>query len=555
MIDSRIVVRRQAFVVCLLLAATSVSFGGSKSEALAVALVGSDESCQGRSVTVLGTSGDDEIVGTNGNDVIASLGGNDTVSGLFGHDVICGGEGDDSLIGHLGSDSLSGDAGDDEMDGRGERDWLSGGSGADVLRGGDQDDSLSGGSGTNSLVGGDGFDLAIYVESALGVQVDLEMRISLGEGSDVLDSIEGAQGSPFPDTLTGDSGPNHLLGGTGPDELNGGEGRDVFDGGPGDDQIDGGPGSDLVSFSAARRAVSADLRGGAASGEGSDAWTSVENLEGSKHGDELVGGSGSNRIDGLLGADLIRGAGGMDFLQGGPGPDVLVGGEGRDWVIYLSSGRFVDASLRRGRARGDGRDQLEGIEVLSGSAFDGDRLDGDSGPNSLFGGPGRDLLRGFGSSDWLDGGVMRDILYAGPGQDTCETTGEDEISGCEEATHGDAPPEAVITSPRLGARVAAQSMLWIKGQIIRDRYAQADLAIVDRIDSGCRWWNGERFSRGSCFNARWLRTKGEGTWSYSIPVRRVDGALRLMARVVPQDRSGEESFELGRNVITLRTGR
>ena len=48
--------------------------------------------CQGLEPTILGTSGNDELVGTPGRDVIHGLGGTDIIDGRGGDDVICRGD-------------------------------------------------------------------------------------------------------------------------------------------------------------------------------------------------------------------------------------------------------------------------------------------------------------------------------------------------------------------------------------------------------------------------------------------------------------------------------
>jgi Ca2+-binding RTX toxin-like protein len=61
--------------------------------------------CDGRTATVVGTSGNDDLVGTPGPDVIAGLAGSDVVAGLGGDDVLCGGSGADWLRGGPGADA------------------------------------------------------------------------------------------------------------------------------------------------------------------------------------------------------------------------------------------------------------------------------------------------------------------------------------------------------------------------------------------------------------------------------------------------------------------
>jgi pimeloyl-ACP methyl ester carboxylesterase len=89
------------------------------------------QTCDGLSVTIAGTAGDDDLVGTMGADVIAGLGGNDRIKGLEGDDVICGGAGDDDLLGDEGADRLFGDAGNDTMEGGVDDDRCDGVAGID----------------------------------------------------------------------------------------------------------------------------------------------------------------------------------------------------------------------------------------------------------------------------------------------------------------------------------------------------------------------------------------------------------------------------------------
>jgi len=70
--------------------------------------------CNGKVVTILGTSGVDILKGTPGDDVIHGLGGNDIIRGMGGNDTICGGDGNDKLDGGRGNDRLDGGPGRDE---------------------------------------------------------------------------------------------------------------------------------------------------------------------------------------------------------------------------------------------------------------------------------------------------------------------------------------------------------------------------------------------------------------------------------------------------------
>jgi RTX calcium-binding nonapeptide repeat (4 copies) len=62
--------------------------------------------CMGRTATIIGTSGNDELVGTSASDVIIGRTGNDLVRGLGGNDYICLGRGKDQARGGEGDDPV-----------------------------------------------------------------------------------------------------------------------------------------------------------------------------------------------------------------------------------------------------------------------------------------------------------------------------------------------------------------------------------------------------------------------------------------------------------------
>jgi M6 family metalloprotease-like protein len=129
-----------------------------------------DYRCNGLHATILGTTGDDNLIGTDQDDVIMGLEGNDTIYGMGGNDTLCGGhgndiiegeKGDDSLFGNVGDDSLTGGAGNDLIFGGRGSDHLTGGQGNDILEGWSGDDRLYGEDGDDMLYGGDGSDYLI----------------------------------------------------------------------------------------------------------------------------------------------------------------------------------------------------------------------------------------------------------------------------------------------------------------------------------------------------------------------------------------------------------
>jgi hypothetical protein len=242
-------------------------------------------------------------------------------------------------------------------------DVLAGTPSDDILCGVGGNDTLRGGGGNDLLIGGSGTDVSDYSTAGAGVIVDLASARATGQGTDTLWSIEGAVGSPYADTLWGDSGNNPLTGSGGDDLLVGGAGNDT---------LLGGTGNDTADYSGSRAGVNVNLETGKATGEGTDALGAVENVTGSSHADVLRGNAGANALVGLSGADTIRALGGNDSVRGGRGADLITGGEGDD---VLSGG--------------DGTDTVNGGIGL-------DQLSGDRGEDSLY---ARD-----GEADIVDGG-------------------------------------------------------------------------------------------------------------------------------------------------------
>ena len=109
--------------------------------------------CQGKPVTVSGSTAAETLTGTPSADVINAQGGNDTVRALGGNDVVCGGDGKDKINGGAGKDRINGENGADTLKGGKGKDTLRGGKGKDTMIGGPKNDLCAGGPGKDVAKG------------------------------------------------------------------------------------------------------------------------------------------------------------------------------------------------------------------------------------------------------------------------------------------------------------------------------------------------------------------------------------------------------------------
>ncbi len=216
-----------------------------------------------------GNNGDDVALGGDGNDILTDLGGADVSKGGPGNDAIDGGIGDDIFMGGDGQDfgnggqndneSFMGEgndfviagAGADATFGDGGDDWIEGGSGQDLLQGdhaapffddpaeaapgndlfvgqvGENDYDAEGGDDVmaqNAAIdrnaGAGGFDWAFHQYDTVGGDDDLLINANLNGvplpvivNRDRWQETEADSGSPFNDTIRGDSFVPNLQGG------------------------------------------------------------------------------------------------------------------------------------------------------------------------------------------------------------------------------------------------------------------------------------------------------------------------------------------------------
>ena len=279
------------------------------------------------------------------------------------------------------------------------------------------DDYIVAGAGADIMDGGSGEDMVSYVESLLGVSIDLAQQRGFANDAegDVLINIEhvvGAlggsvlRGNDFANTLAGNDGDDILEGRDGGDFLIGAGGIDTLIGDGGDDSAFGEDGADI-------------LRGG----DGGDT------LSGGNDDDEILGNAGDDTLLGGRGNDVLRGNDGADSMiygaQDDPetvgihedGFDIFTGGNGIDRADFSQFGAAIMIDLSDTADTVTTRDgetlsdilgplrtlaKLVSVERATGTDYN-DLLTGDGGDNGLDGGGGNDVLRGGNGNDLLIG--------------------------------------------------------------------------------------------------------------------------------------------------------
>ena len=440
----------------------------------------------------------EELVGSEFADRLSGGSLNNVIRGGGGNDKIYGGAGNDQIFGDAGVDTLYGDAGDDELDGGADNDSVRGGAGNDRIRGGLGDDSLRGDAGNDSysheagsdMITADAFDVMDYSNSPAPITVDLLANKKYGTAADGTGDIDRLVkvaylvGSPFNDTLLGNSGPNTFVGGLGDDTIDGrlGDDRIIWSDGDGVDVLSGGGGTRDVL----------EIFGSAVAGDiividSQDATTlrvsrsnllpfivtgtGFENVRiNTLGGNDSVTvaafatplvtlltvelGSGNDSLNALaaLMPLLVNGGEGDDTISGGANRDTLKGGAGRDTIDYSGAASAINARLNSTVTRTGAKndvDKLLEFERLIGSAFN-DRLtasgnveilamggddrvtvslgtntiDGGDGNDALVGGSGADLLIGGPGNDTLSGNRGADRLRGGSGNDRLDGGGD-----------------------------------------------------------------------------------------------------------------------------------
>ncbi|MCD5975539.1 calcium-binding protein, partial [Pseudomonas quasicaspiana] len=238
-----------------------------------------------------------------------------------------------------------------------------------IITGGSGADTLYGGGGADQFIGGAGYDTAGYLDSKVGVTINLKTGIHSGiAAGDTFNGIEAISGSSSSDTFIGD-----------------GSGID----------FDGGAGVDTVDYSTSTTAVNVDARMGVGTvGTGGDAegttLINIENIIGSAFNDTFSVGPYTLPPTTIK----LEGGGGDDiyYINMAATPAIIEQADGGDdevrvSVINPNGGTVLAANIERLTYTGD--------KAFKGYGNDSDNIiTGGSGADTLYGGGGADQFIG-----------------------------------------------------------------------------------------------------------------------------------------------------------------
>ena len=148
---------------------------------------------------------------------------------------------------------------------------------------------------------------------------------------------------------------------------------------------------------------------------------------------EIVGTEGDDNLQGQEADESISGKDGNDTLSGGQGNDILNGDRDGD-IIRGGAGDDILAGDRLDRFDDNGTNKLKG-DNGNDTVYGGDQAD------SIDGGNGNDLLFGKGGDDLINGSNGFDLLNGGLGDDTLKGQ-----NGIDVADYSDLPFDGISAS-------------------------------------------------------------------------------------------------------------
>ena len=314
--------------------------------------------------------------------------------------------------------------------------------------------------------------LCVSAFALLAFQVSAAAAKScLGKRATITSNAKKIRGTKAPDVIVGGPGNNRIMGVGGNDRICGGGGNDYINGGRGSDRLSGGKGKDDLFGEKGKEKLfgggGRDFLRGMRGSDEADGGGGRDRVFGDEGNDVITGGAGArDYVDEGLGDGKVNGGGGgFDIVVGNSGIDRINGGGGpHDIANYATASQGYNIDLGAGRASGDVRERLRGIEDAIGGTGS-DTIQGSKAENRLDGGPGDDNLKAAGKGD---------AAFGGPGSDNC-TGGFASENSCGSGG----------SSPRI-VGVELIKSIDDSTSIVIDATDSDDVIVVNRVKGGFR---------------------------------------------------------------------
>ena len=342
-----------------------------------------------------------------------------------------------TVLGSSGINQIQTGSGDDSIDGGGGADIIDAGAGNDTVSYRGTEFSIDGGTGTNTLL----LRAAVTVNLANADQTMGDIvTVANFQNVDASQLVTGV-------SITGSTGVNVITGSIGNDTIDGGGGADIVNAGAGNDSItyrgteasiDGGTGSDTLVLAAVGGITAVNFAVAAGADQTVGDVVGVTNFE-NLHGTAITT---ALNVTGSSAANIILTGSGNDIIDGGGGADTIAAGAGDDTVVYQGTEASIDGGtgintlkMNVGTTVNLGNiDQTTG-DVTAVTNFQNVDASALSTAISITGSSGANTIVGGSGGDTIDGGGGADIITAGGGDDTVAYRGSEASIDGESGTN------------------------------------------------------------------------------------------------------------------------
>ncbi|MDV6028998.1 MAG: hypothetical protein F9B45_02590 [Phycisphaera sp. RhM] len=410
----------------------------------------------------------DTVYGSAGKDIITASVGDDVIFGFDGADEIDAGEGDNTVDAGAGNDTITANSGNDTITAGLGSDVIEAGWGADLIYTG-ADEFGTGDPADVDTVDADPQTLTPFP----GTELDHGDVVFGSVGADtVFAGLGNNTVTTFAknDIVTSEGGDDVISTGDGDDVVDAGDGDNTVDLGPGNDEVDTGAGSDTITAGSGSDTVragwGADLIHAGVDEFGGGHPTDVDAIDADPktlnpfpgtlldHSDVVYGSVGQDLVFAGHGDNIVTTFAGNDEVTAEAGNDTISTGADNDTVHAGTGNNSVDAG-----SDDDTVDTLDGDDTITGGAGS-DIIRAGWGADTIYSGEGlsggglstdNDLIHAddltltpvpphaLGHADFIVGSDGNDTVYAGPGDDLISTLdGHDFIEGFSGADNVDA---------------------------------------------------------------------------------------------------------------------